>query len=326
MQKRVITAIVVFVISIFISLTSVSAANKLTFSENSNGNIKATLHFEEGFVGGFDITLKYSGNVKYKQINLDSNVAKSSTKEIKHDGNNHTIRIIVSTGGVGTGHNLLNANKELVLGNIIFESDAKSNTTYSFECSKLTIVANDWYSKNLTPELGTHSFTYKINSPSTDNDKQDDNKQDDDKKDTDDKKDNNKDNNKDNQSSSGNNVSNNGSQSSGSSSNSSNGSNNSGSSNNSSSNGSSSNNGTDSNGSGVSGNDDNYDDYSDYSEDGDDDEESKDGNEEETTNEEDGLSKVVEIIIGVALVGLAGTICFLAIKPKKVKEIKTDKE
>ena len=32
MQKRVITAIVVFVISIFISLTSVSAANKLTFS------------------------------------------------------------------------------------------------------------------------------------------------------------------------------------------------------------------------------------------------------------------------------------------------------
>ncbi len=322
MQKRVITAIVVFVISIFISLTSVSAADKLTFSENSNGNIKATLHFEEGFVGGFDITLKYSGNVKYKQINLDSNVAKSSTKEIKHDENNHTIRIIVSTGGVGTGHNLLNANKELVLGNIIFESDAKSNTTYSFECTKLTIVANDWYSKNLTPELGTHSFTYKINSPSTDNDKQDDNKQDDDKKDTDDKKDDNK----DNQSSSGNNVSNNGSQSSGSSSNSSNGSSNSGSSNNDSSNGFSSNNGTDSNGSGVSGDDDNYDDYNDYSEDGDDDEESKDNNEEEITDEEDGLSKIVEIIIGVALVGLAGTICFLAIKPKKVKEIKTDKE
>ena len=116
MQKRIITTIGLLLISIFISLTSVKAATKMVFDETSNGNIKTSIHFEDGFVGGIDITLKYSGNVKYKQINLDSGLTKKEyTQNVTHDEKNKTINIKVTTGGVSNKNNLLNINKELVI-------------------------------------------------------------------------------------------------------------------------------------------------------------------------------------------------------------------
>ena len=310
MQKRVITAIVVFVISIFISLTSVSAADKLTFSENSNGNIKATLHFEEGFVGGFDITLKYSGDVKYKQINLDSKLTNSKyTNKVTFNEKNKTINIKVTTGGVGTGHNLLNVNKELVLGNILFTTTEESDTHYTLECSKLTVLDNAWKSQTVTPELKDNSFTLKVNDEKDDNDNNED---------------------KDDEQNTGDNGSNNNGSSTGTNNNSNNNSSNN-SNNNSSNNGDVTTNGNSGNTSNGNGTDNNSTDDTEDDETSDDnnqdeedntDSESKD-NEDKKSNDKDKDSsekdgpKVWQIIVGVALVLVAGTICFLAIKSKK---------
>ena len=328
MQKKILTAIVIFIISMFISVTSVSAATRLVFSENSNGNVKATLHFEDGFIGGFDITLKYSGDVKYKQLNLDSKLKNS---HVEYNNNTHIINIKFTTGGVGTSHNLLNKNKELVLGNILFDTSSKSDFSYTIECTSLTVVGNDWNSKKVEPELENNKLTFKVNSSTEDKDNdKDDNKDDD-----------NKDNNKDSNQSSGNNngSSNNGSSGNNSSSGSSSGS----SSNNNSNSGNSGNNTNNNNSSSGSSNNQSTNDKENSSSESNgsnsennsssennnttnDNDEETDSNEQtnntEDNDEESKSTKIVEIILGIALVGIAGTICFLAIKPKKVK---TDK-
>ncbi len=332
MQKKILTTIVVFIISIFISVTSVSAATRLVFSENSNGNVKATLHSEDGFIGGLDITLKYSGDINLKQFILDSKlkdvgpVDESKKIQIKDD---KTIKIYLTTGGVGTSHNLLNKNKELVLGDILFDTSSKSDVSYTIECTSLTVVGNDWNSKKVEPELENNKLTFKVNSSTEDKDND---------------KDDNKDDDKDNNQSSGDNngSSNNGSSGNNSSSGSSSGS----SSNNNSNSGNSGNNTNNNNNNSSSGNSNNQstnDNQNSSSESNssnsgnnsssennnttNDNDEETDGNEQtnnstEDNDEESKSTKIVEIILGIALVGIAGTICFLAIKPKKVK---TDK-
>lgn len=323
MQKKILTTIVIFIISIFISVTSVSAATRLVFSENSNGNVKATLHFEDGFIGGFDITLKYSGDVKYKQLNLDSKLKNS---HVEYNNNTHIINIKFTTGGVGTSHNLLNKNKELVLGDILFDTSSKSNVSYKIECTSLTVVGNDWNSKNVEPELENNELTFKVNSSTEDKDND---------------KDDNKDDDKDNNQSSGNN---NGSSNNGSSGNNSSSGSSSGSSSNNSNSGNSSNNTNNNNSSSGSSNNQSANDKENSSSESNgsnsgnnsssennnttnDNDEEADSNEQtnnstEDSDEESKSTKIVEIILGIALVGIAGTICFLAIKPKNVK---TDK-
>lgn len=315
MHKRIITTIAILIICVFVSITTVNAATKLALSENSNGNVKATLHFEDGFVGGFDITLKYSGDVKYKQINLDSKLTNSKyTNKVTFNEQNKTINIKVTTGGVGTSHNLLNVNKELVLGNIVFVTTEKSDTHYTLECSKLTVLDNAWKSQTVTPELKDNSFTLKINDEKDNNDNNED---------------------KDDEQNTGDNASNNNGSSTGtnnnSNNNSSNNSNNN-SSNNSSNNGDVTTNGNSGNTSTDNGTD--NDNSTDDAEDGDnlddtdqdeedttdsesnDSEDKKSNDKDKDSSEKDG-PKVWEIIVGVALVLVAGTICFLAIKAKK---------
>lgn len=324
MQKKILTAIVIFIISMFISVTSVSAATRLVFSENSNGNVKATLHFEDGFIGGFDITLKYSGDVKYKQLNLDSKLKNS---HVEYNNNTHIINIKFTTGGVGTSHNLLNKNKELVLGDILFDTSSKSNVSYKIECTSLTVVGNDWNSKKIEPELENNELTFKVNSSTEDKGNDKDDNKDDDNKDSNQSSGNN--NGSSNNGSSGNNSSS--GSSSGSSSNNSNSGNSSNNTNNNNSSSGSSNNqsandkensSSESNGSNSENNSSNENNNSTNDNDEETDSNEQTNNSTEDNDEESKSTKIVEIILGIALVGIAGTICFLAIKQKKVK---TDK-
>ena len=64
MKRTFIKIVTTLVFSLFLSLSSVNAATRLTFHEEGNGNVKPVLHFEDGFVGGFDITLKINGKQK----------------------------------------------------------------------------------------------------------------------------------------------------------------------------------------------------------------------------------------------------------------------
>lgn len=302
MQKKILTTIVIFIISMFISLTSVNAATKLVFSENSNGNIKTSLHFEDGFVGGFDITLKVNGNVKFKEVNLDSSIKKDNyTTNTSYDEKNKTIHVVVTTGGVGTSHNLLNVNKELVLGNILFEAASNSNATYSIECNSLTTLDNAWKSQKITPEFDTNQqFTYKVTTQNED--KNDDN-----------------DSSKDNESSGNNETNNNGSHNS---ENSSNGSSNNSGSNNSGNNQGETNNNTDDNDD-VNSSEDNKGDEEDTDSDNtdvdnntdtDDTKKDTDKKNDKDKDSEFDSSKIVSIIMGIALVAIAAVICVIVIK------------
>lgn len=173
-MKRYILTLIICTI---LSLTSVKATTKVVFNETSNGNINTTLGFDTGFVGGIDITLKLKGNVSYENFNLN-NISNAKYSNVTYNKKDNTINIILLTGGVGTSHNLLDKNKNLNLGNLIVNANAKNDISYSLECTSLTVLDNSWKSSSITPELVDNSLTYKgekeEENPGSDN--KDDNK------------------------------------------------------------------------------------------------------------------------------------------------------
>ena len=165
MKRTFIKIVTTLVLSLFLSLSSVNAATKLTFHEEGNGNIKSVLHFEDGFIGGLDITLKVDGNINFQKMNLDSKLTSSNfTTKTSYDDKTKELNIVVVTGGVGTSHNLLNIDKDLVLGNILFDTSNKKDISYTIQCGSLTTLDNAWKSHEITPEVEKNNFTYKINS------------------------------------------------------------------------------------------------------------------------------------------------------------------
>lgn len=142
------------------------AITKVNFNETSNGVINTTIHFDEGFVGGLDVVFKVSDNVKVKNFEFNS-AYKSYTKKYSYDSVNHTLRIIVTTGGIGSSHNLLNSKRELTLGKITFETSSKTSVDYSLDKISLMYNDNNWKSTSIPDadlELGGNSkFTYVVN-------------------------------------------------------------------------------------------------------------------------------------------------------------------
>ena len=160
------------------------AITKINFNETSNGVINTTIHFDEGFVGGLDVVFKVSDNVKVKNFEFNS-AYKSYTKKYSYDAVNHTLRIIVTTGGIGSSHNLLNSKRELTLGKITFETSSKTSVDYSLDKISLMYNDNNWKSTSIPDaelELGDKSkFTYVVNEevpPKEDEDKDDNDKED----------------------------------------------------------------------------------------------------------------------------------------------------
>ena len=190
-MKKVMLFVITLIVSMFSFSSSVLALTKINFKETGNGQINMALHFEEGFVGGIDITLKIKGNVNVKNFRFaDKIVSGNYDSEYKYDKEKNVLSIQVTTGGIGASHNLLNDKKELVLGTIEFTSSEKNNVNYTLEETAFKIVGNSWDSQVIDKDsivLGEETeFVYKIeessgeaskpeNKPSEDDDKNKDN-------------------------------------------------------------------------------------------------------------------------------------------------------
>ncbi len=182
MKNKILVAIV-FLLGVFFPLTSVNALTKINFEEQTNGNINTNLHFDEGFVGAIDIDFKVTGDVYVKNFKFSDKITTGNYKqEYKYDENKRILTIRVTSGGIGTKHNLLNEKKELTLGTISFDSTAKSDVKYKLSETEFKIVNNKWASKTIKQseiELGDQTeFVYNIvnsNNTTNENQEKDDN-------------------------------------------------------------------------------------------------------------------------------------------------------
>ncbi len=147
-MKSILTKFLVFAFLICIPFTT-KALTKIDFTEVSNNKVDLKMTFsDEGFVGGFDVKIKITGDVSYKGITWNKDYS-NFTKAVEYDEKKQTLTIKVTTGGIGSEHNLLNNKKELALGSITITSDAKKNVKYSLEVTELQILDNNWKSVNL---------------------------------------------------------------------------------------------------------------------------------------------------------------------------------
>lgn len=184
-MKRNILILTAFIIGLFCSFTSVDALTKVNFSEEDNGRIQTTLHFEEGFVGGVELVLKLDGEVFVKNFAFPTSITSKGYKT-SYDYNNNTLTVRITTGGVGVSHNLLNSKKELQLGTIEVSSDSGKDVVYKLSESSITIVDNNWDSQVISQEhitLGDkNEFTYVVTTnpenPPVEDDNKDDNEDD----------------------------------------------------------------------------------------------------------------------------------------------------
>ncbi len=173
-MKKTMIFLTTLLFSLFISITSVKATTKVSLTEKSNGNINTKLHFDEGFVGGVDVAFKVDGNVSVQSFNFNSKLANKNIKSYNYDSKNKVLNVRITSGGIGTSHNLLNSSKEIDLGNIVLNTSAKSSVSYSLAPTSLKIVDNSWNAQKIdTNNDDKKDFNYSIstleNKPSTDN-------------------------------------------------------------------------------------------------------------------------------------------------------------
>jgi len=156
--------IVWFSLSVFLFLFGIShvkAATLLSLLEASNGNISTSLNFEEGYVGGIDVTLKVSGNVSLSSISWDSSITSNYTKKYSYDNTNQTIRIIITTGN--QTRNLANKDGVVSIGTLVFNGNDK--TDYTIDITSLTYIDANYISKIKTDYAinSDNSFIYDTN-------------------------------------------------------------------------------------------------------------------------------------------------------------------
>ncbi len=165
MKKKLIFILTLTLFMIFPTISS-KAATKINFTEASNGIVNTTIQFEEGFVGGVDVVFKVSDTVKVKNFEFNSEF-KKYTKKYSYDSINHTLRVIVTSGGIGQAHNLLNSKKVLTLGKIDFETSSNKSVDYSLDKVSLMYNDNNWKSTTIPSSeliLGEkNKFTYVVN-------------------------------------------------------------------------------------------------------------------------------------------------------------------
>ena len=166
MKKKFLLSILTL-ISTFAFFTKANALTKVNFMEINNGEVNATIHFEEGFVGGLDITFKVDGDVIGTDFVFATKIQEGNyTKNFSFNEKEHTINVKVTSGGIAQAHNLLNENKELNLGKIIFTTSAKESLNYSLKVSSLIYIDNNWQSNQVSSShltLGDKtSFNYQV--------------------------------------------------------------------------------------------------------------------------------------------------------------------
>ena len=176
-MKKIILYIITITLIMLFPITS-KALTKVNLTEDGNGKLNTTMHFEEGFVGGIDLKLKVKGNVTVKNVSFSNKIKENSfTTNYEYNDKNKTLRIIIVTGGIGSNHNLLNSKKELALGTITLNTSSKENEKYSIDIDSLKVLENNFNAKDIENiTLDDNKFTYivKKEESKTEEDKKDD--------------------------------------------------------------------------------------------------------------------------------------------------------
>ncbi len=153
MKKCMFTIFSIFLF--FQCLTSLHASGTLTLNELSSGKINATISTTSGYVSGFDLSIKVSGNVEFDSIKWNSELKKYDTK-VTYE--NNIIRLILTTG---KQVNLLDRDGDVDLGVLVFNNKGSNSTSYSLELSSLTIIDGTYKSEVMSP-LSTNNDSYQI--------------------------------------------------------------------------------------------------------------------------------------------------------------------
>ncbi len=152
------------ILSFLLFPLSVFATTKVELKQVSNNEINTVIHFEDGFIGGIDLTLKLDKNIKVTNFKFNNSLSDKFTKE--YDYKNNTLNIKITTGGVDKKHNLVNEKKELNVGSIFVE--ATTNTDYKIEAKILTVINNSLNSATINDlTTPTNEFTYKLSNTSS---------------------------------------------------------------------------------------------------------------------------------------------------------------
>ena len=113
-MKKILTYLFTLTAFILIPLTSTKALTKVTFNEVSNGSLETNIRFDEGFVGGLDISIQLSDNVEVKNF-VFNNSLENCVKEYDFNKDTHTLNIKVGNeNGVS-----LPQNEEIIRTNFI---------------------------------------------------------------------------------------------------------------------------------------------------------------------------------------------------------------
>ncbi len=154
-MKRIIW--VIFGTVLFLSGISHIDAKTVIEPTSSQGNVALNLSFEEGYVGGIDLTLKVNGAVSLSKVNWSSVIASNYTKHYSYDESTGTLRLIVTTGN--QKHNLVDKKGNVGLGTLSFKSNGKTN--YTISATALTIV-DATYQSIVKKDLETKSNQFVI--------------------------------------------------------------------------------------------------------------------------------------------------------------------
>ena len=81
----------------FFTLCCVHAETRFSFTEAENGVIDTKIHFDDGFVGGLDLSLKISDNVNVKDFMFNA-YYKDFTTYYNYNKDNHMLDIKITSG------------------------------------------------------------------------------------------------------------------------------------------------------------------------------------------------------------------------------------
>ena len=158
------------------------AASRITLTEKENGVIDTKLHFDDGFIGGLDLNITLSDNVKVTKFDFNKDFAKNkyTTEYTYKDG---TLNIKITTGG----KNLLNEKKQLNLGTINLSTNSDKSVSYAINVNNMKVIDINLKSyeleKNAIVVNGQNIFTYEVaNKDEQTEDKDDNNKTEDNNK------------------------------------------------------------------------------------------------------------------------------------------------
>lgn len=157
------------VVLFLFGISHIEAKTLLQTSKGNNGEVGIALAFEEGYIGGIDLTLEVSEQASLIGIRWNDALAKAPTKKYTYDATTHKIKIVVATGNQTI--NLVDKNGMMQIGTLIFQTTNGNTVRYTLDMIALTIVDATYSSikKDDFSINGSREFLYQVNN-NTNND------------------------------------------------------------------------------------------------------------------------------------------------------------